>query len=212
MGLPLPPVEHCVFFSTEPAGQQMGEASTRLREARIKAGFATAADAARHFGWPAPTYFQHEGGQRGIRRKVAEVYASAFAVTPEYLMFGTAVAVDKGEPHGFASFLKGERQRRGWTQEEPARRAEVSQQAIAFWEHGKSMPRSAGAIKLAKVLGITVEDMPLAPVGREIATSGVLEVPLDLDPDLLASWRTMNPDDRKRLVMIARVFASQRRT
>lgn len=65
----------------------------RLIEARQRAGFATAADAAKAFGWSEPTYHSHENGSRGIRSDVAERYARAFQVTPEWLLFGKG-----GEP------------------------------------------------------------------------------------------------------------------
>jgi hypothetical protein len=37
----------------------------RLKEAREKAGFAPAADAARCFGWEIPAYRHHENGTQG---------------------------------------------------------------------------------------------------------------------------------------------------
>lgn len=54
----------------------------RLQKARIKAGFKTAADAARAFGWPAITYRAHESGGRGLKREVAMQYGKAFKVSP----------------------------------------------------------------------------------------------------------------------------------
>lgn len=58
----------------------------RLRSARIARGFASAADAARAFGWNVPTYTSHENGTRGIRSDAAERYASAFGITAAELM------------------------------------------------------------------------------------------------------------------------------
>lgn len=41
------------------------EAADRLKQARLDAGFRTAADAYRHFGWIQSTYLGHENGSRG---------------------------------------------------------------------------------------------------------------------------------------------------
>lgn len=70
----------------------MTEPFERLQEARKKAGFPTAPDAARAFGWPETTYFSHENGARGLRPTVAEKYAKAYRVPAEWLLYG------KGKP------------------------------------------------------------------------------------------------------------------
>ena len=64
----------------------------RLQEARRKAGYENATDAARAFGWNPVTYGAHENGGRGLSRQ-AERYAKAFGVTPEWLLYGR----NKGE-------------------------------------------------------------------------------------------------------------------
>jgi len=84
----------------------------RLRAARIKAGFASAADACRRFGWKYDTYAQHENGTRGIVR-AADTYAKAFKVSPAWLLTG------EGEgPTGTSdAFVKARRVRvRGYVQ------------------------------------------------------------------------------------------------
>lgn len=68
------------------------EPSDRLRLARERAGFETAADAARRFDWQLVTYRHHENGTRGFKQSAAIRYARAFRVSPEWLLFGT------GEP------------------------------------------------------------------------------------------------------------------
>jgi hypothetical protein len=40
-------------------------------------------------GWVYPTYASHENGIRDFPQKVAERYARAFRVAPEFIMFGT---------------------------------------------------------------------------------------------------------------------------
>lgn len=51
-----------------------------LRKARKAKGFATAADAARSFGWNEATYTSHENGTRGIRLMAARRYSRAFNI------------------------------------------------------------------------------------------------------------------------------------
>lgn len=60
----------------------------RLKAARLAAGFESAADAVRRFGWKESTYFGHENGSRGFRTDTASEYARAFKVTQEWLLFG----------------------------------------------------------------------------------------------------------------------------
>lgn len=70
----------------------MGDAANRLKLARERAGFATAAEAAQRFGWRESTYFGHENGSRGVRPDVASRYARAFRVSSSWLLYG------EGEP------------------------------------------------------------------------------------------------------------------
>lgn len=58
----------------------------RLRKLRLDKGFATAAEAARAFGWSQDTYKSHENSVRGIRPDAARKYASAFGSTPGYIL------------------------------------------------------------------------------------------------------------------------------
>jgi hypothetical protein len=65
----------------------------RLRWARIKAGFVTAADAARRCGVKEVTYSAHEAG-RGTIPNLADYYR-VFKVSLEWLMTG------RGDPNDF---------------------------------------------------------------------------------------------------------------
>lgn len=47
----------------------------------------------------------------------------------------------------------------GWSQEYVARKMEVSRQTIMNWEDGKSIPTADKAVKLAKIFGVTVEEL-----------------------------------------------------
>lgn len=60
----------------------------RLRQARVKAGYETATDAARSFGWEVPTYRSHEAGRRPYDDEAATRYGRAFKSPPEWLLFG----------------------------------------------------------------------------------------------------------------------------
>lgn len=73
----------------------MSEASERLKAARIAAGFATTADAARAFGWNYATYSAHENGWRGLTRDNVQRYAKHFRVTVEWLLYGTGDSARK---------------------------------------------------------------------------------------------------------------------
>lgn len=64
----------------------------RLRQARIDAGFESGVAACKRFGWNYSTYTHHENDTRGISAKMAAKYASAFQVTPEWLLLGRGEA------------------------------------------------------------------------------------------------------------------------
>lgn len=60
----------------------------RLRQARIKAGYETAKQAAEAMGVPVSTYIQHENGARGYPASRATRYGRFLRVTPEWLLYG----------------------------------------------------------------------------------------------------------------------------
>lgn len=60
----------------------------RLTQARVAAGYATAADAAAALGVVYSTYAGHEGGRSGFKGKTGEKYARKFKVRFEWLMLG----------------------------------------------------------------------------------------------------------------------------
>ena len=53
------------------------------------------------------------------------------------------------------------RTKAGWSQEFVARQIEVSRQTIMNWESGENKPNVDKAIKLAKLFGVTVEELLL---------------------------------------------------
>jgi len=60
----------------------------RLREERKKAGFASAADAARALGVGVSTYRHHENGTRDFESEEAAQYAKRFRSSTDYLLYG----------------------------------------------------------------------------------------------------------------------------
>lgn len=62
--------------------------SQRLKDARIKAGYDTASDAARALGVSVSTYSAHENGQNGLKLKFARKYAQKFKVSQSWLLTG----------------------------------------------------------------------------------------------------------------------------
>lgn len=51
------------------------------------------------------------------------------------------------------------RTKAGWSQEFVARQMEVSRQTVMNWEDGKSVPMADKAVKLARMFGVTVEEL-----------------------------------------------------
>ena len=64
------------------------ELHERLRAARKAAGYATAIDAAKAFGWNKNTVTSNENGNRTFSREAAERYANAYHVDLGWLLTG----------------------------------------------------------------------------------------------------------------------------
>ena|ERR1700752_2211915 len=60
----------------------------RLKDARLAAGYSTAASAAEAFGWIRATYYAHENGNKIYTHTAAKKYGQAFRVNPAWLLFG----------------------------------------------------------------------------------------------------------------------------
>jgi len=60
--------------------------SDRLRQARLDAGYSSAAEAAQAFGWKEAAYRHHENGTRGYGADAARRYGRAFKVKPAWLL------------------------------------------------------------------------------------------------------------------------------
>lgn len=70
----------------------------RLRQARIKAGFPTAAAAAEGLGFVIATYQAHENGNRNFKIADANRYATAFKVRLDWLLTGKGDMRGRGVP------------------------------------------------------------------------------------------------------------------
>jgi hypothetical protein len=66
----------------------MSTPGERLKWAREAAGYATAAEGAAQAGVKYYTYAQHENGIRGIPADRAALYAHAFGVEPQWILYG----------------------------------------------------------------------------------------------------------------------------
>lgn len=60
----------------------------RLKKARISAGYSTATDAIRRFGWKGSTYRAHENSQNQYDAETAKIYGQAYGVSPGWLLTG----------------------------------------------------------------------------------------------------------------------------
>jgi phage repressor protein C with HTH and peptisase S24 domain len=69
----------------------------RLKDARVRAGYETAKQAAEALGVPVTTYVSHENGQRGYPASKAHKYAKFFRVSPEWLLFGKGDRAQNGD-------------------------------------------------------------------------------------------------------------------
>ena len=70
----------------------MSDPASRLRVARLRAGFETAKEAAEALGFPVSTYLAHENGSRGYPAKKAFTYARKFKVREQWLLYGVGEA------------------------------------------------------------------------------------------------------------------------
>lgn len=66
----------------------MDSKAARLRDSRVKAGFRSAAEAARRLGLRPSTYAAHENGQNDFGTEEAMIYAQTFNVPWEWLLTG----------------------------------------------------------------------------------------------------------------------------
>lgn len=78
---------------------RMSTPNQRLRDARAKAGFETAVEAADALGVARSTYIGHENGSRGFPASRAPLYARRFKVTEQWLLYGKDAGESASEPN-----------------------------------------------------------------------------------------------------------------
>lgn len=78
----------CLSHCTPQYVHAMSKIEERLKAARTEAGYATATDAAKAFGWNENSYRSNENGSRGVSRSNALKYSKAFRVSVEWLLTG----------------------------------------------------------------------------------------------------------------------------
>ncbi|MDK1386887.1 helix-turn-helix transcriptional regulator [Sinorhizobium sp. 8-89] len=78
----------------------MSDKAERLREARLKAGYRFASDAANALGVIASTYRAHENGQNDFELAEAKIYGRRFNVDPVWLLDGDRRAGNGAPPAG----------------------------------------------------------------------------------------------------------------
>ena len=66
----------------------MNDMANRLKEARVKAGYESAASACDAFGWKKSTYYGHENGNQKVSRDAAAKYSRAFKIDAAWLLYG----------------------------------------------------------------------------------------------------------------------------
>lgn len=76
----------------------MATAGDRLRQARTRAGYRTASEAADALDTPRGTYIGHENGSRPIGTAQAKVYGAKFNVRPEWILFDISEVSTGEEP------------------------------------------------------------------------------------------------------------------
>lgn len=69
----------------------------RLRKSRLDAGYATAAEAARAFGWHVQNVRDQEADRRGVSPEQAKAYSRAYRVDATWLLFGGATNRPKSD-------------------------------------------------------------------------------------------------------------------
>jgi transcriptional regulator with XRE-family HTH domain len=110
-----------------------------------------------------------------------------------------------------------ERERRGWSQSELARRAKLTPQAVSLIEQGKRMtPGAETLLALATALGTTIDQLvdPDAGAGLppEVAALQAEGIPDESLRELNRLWGDLSPEDRETALAVARSLWERTRT
>lgn len=77
----------------------------------------------------------------------------------KYLRYGTGGGNPPEQAKNLGEALKGHRTSRGYTQEYVAEAVGVSRQAVSKWENGAADPSTANLMALAKLYGLSVDEL-----------------------------------------------------
>ncbi|MHB9131512.1 MAG: helix-turn-helix domain-containing protein [Armatimonadota bacterium] len=105
----------------------------------------------------------------------------------------------------FADWLRRELEERGWDQAELARRSQTSTALISRMLSGERRPGAVVARRLARALHLSPEEV--------FRKAGMLPRPASQPPgldDLINLYAELTPDDRERLIAVARAFLAKR--
>lgn len=122
-----------------------------------------------------------ENGTNGIPSDLAKEYADALGVQPQWILYGEGAA-----PKTIAAQIREERERRGWSQAELARRVGTTQQTVDRLERGQTaFSRITAPVLEALGITSTVEaatapTLPKAPVSLTRLANGDACLALDL--------------------------------
>ena len=138
----------------------------QTQQARQRAGFENATDAARAFGWNENTYRSHENGERGLKKDIAEKYARAFRISAAWLLTGEGATQRKNIVTVAGTVIAGaeiiteleKTSNGGFEVEVPF---PIEDTSIAFWIAGESMwPRyKFGDIVICERTGSTIDQV-----------------------------------------------------
>jgi transcriptional regulator with XRE-family HTH domain len=117
----------------------------------------------------------------------------------------------------FGKWVKAERDRRGWSQSETARRAGITSQAVNQLERGKvRSPNAETAAGFARAFGMTESEMYQAAYGNAVTeTIGQLQgegVPADVLTELEQAAPDLSPTQWGIVVAVVRDMAGRKPT
>lgn len=184
----------------------MKEIADRLREIRQDAGYKTATDAARAFGWNENTYRSNENGQRPPSRQAAVKYARAFRVSVDWLLTG------RGPKHsGGLSTRTGSALRQipivRWaaiTGADTFRASVISADARGFIviPEGENLSRDAFALEVQ-------DDSMVDPSGSPLSLYAGDTVVIDPDREPLPGNMVLARDGKKAMIRKLRVLSEE---
>ena len=171
--------------------------AARLEEARKRAGFKLAVDAAKAFGWNENTYRSHENGHRGMRFDVLDRYAKAFKINAMDIWNGAQTAPTlahdiENEKEGIASRLRQARDAFGIKNATEAA-AHFKWNIVTYRSHENGLRglTVTVAAEYAKAYGVRLDWLvtgasPMKDLGLE---NQIAHLPDDQMKEVMDAWR-----------------------